>query len=385
MQNHNKICIFAIMYLRKINLQNFKNIREAHLEFSPRINCVSGRNGEGKTNLLDAVYYLSMTKSYFKAPEQFSCTMGESQMVINGEYVQNDGTESMVAVQLTGEQKVFKTDRKVCTRLSEHIGKFPIVMISPSDTALINESAEARRRFMNMLLSQTDREYLRSVQSYNKLLQYRNKLLKEETPNTELIDTISFKMSPFAQYIYEKRAELIVELTAKAKEYYGRMADGREEISMLYRSDLQKDNMYDLLTRNQQRDQMLRYTGCGVQRDEIEFLMNGYPIREFGSQGQQKTFLLALKLAQFEIMRHYYGSAPILLLDDVFDKLDASRVEFLLKLVAGDDFGQIFITDCNKVRLEDIVSRMNVPSLMINVTGGVFSADNGAAAEEVVE
>ncbi len=373
------------MYLRKITLQNFKNIRDAHLEFSPRINCVSGSNGEGKTNLLDAVYYLSMTKSYFRAPEQFSCTMGESQMVINGEYVRNDGTEAMVAVQLAGEQKTFKSDHKVCSKLSEHIGRFPIVMISPSDTSLINDSAEARRRFMNMLLSQTDREYLRAVQSYNKLLQYRNKLLKEENVNAELVDTISFKMSPFAQYVYEKRTELIEDLTATAKEYYRMMSDGKEEISMLYRSDLQKNNMYDLLTGSLHRDMLLRYTGCGVQRDEIEFMMNGYPIREYGSQGQQKTFLLALKLAQFDIMRRWYGSAPILLLDDVFDKLDASRVEFLLKLVSGDDFGQIFITDCNSVRLENIIGRMNVPSLMIGVTAGVFSVEMVSKASEAGE
>ena len=373
------------MYLRKITLQNFKNIREARLEFSPRINCISGNNGEGKTNLLDAVYCLSMTKSYFKAPEQFCCTMGENQMVINGEYVKDDGTESMVALQLAGEQKTLRTDRKQCSKFSEHIGKFPIVMVSPSDTSLINESAEARRRFINMLLSQTDHEYLRSLQSYNKLLQYRNKLLKEESVNQELVDTISFKMSPFAQYIYGKRAELVESLTAKAKEYYKSMSDGREEISMQYRSDLQKGKMYDLLSSSLQRDLMLRYTSCGIQRDEVEFLMNGYPIREYGSQGQQKTFLLALKLAQFEHMRACYGSAPILLLDDVFDKLDSSRVEFLLRLVSGSEFGQIFITDSNKVRLDGIVGRMGVDSRMMSVNGGIFAVDGRPKAVEEAE
>jgi len=363
------------MYLQKINIQNFKNIGEAHIDFSPALNCISGDNGEGKTNLLDAIFYLSMTKSYFRQPEQFTRTIGEKTMVLNGEYVMEDDTVNTVAVMLDGDQKQVRLNRKNYTKFSDHIGQFPIVMISPADTSLINDSAEARRRFLNMMLSQTDREYLRSMQSYNKLLLYRNRLFKEDSINRELLDTITFKMGPFANYIYEKRGQLCDELQTLAGEYYKRLSDGKEEISLQYQSDLQRGTLAELMEKNLERDTMLKFTSAGVQRDEIQFKMNGSPIKICGSQGQQKTFLLAVKLAQFVIMRRHYGFAPILLLDDVFDKLDAGRVEFLLNTVASEDFGQIFITDCNKVRLKNIVAGMDVDSAMFSVKSGAFVRD----------
>mgnify|MGYP002623590530 CR=1 FL=1 len=362
------------MYLKKINIQNFKNIGEAHLEFSPALNCISGDNGEGKTNLLDAVFYLSMTKSYFRPGDQYTRTIGQKTMVLSGDYIASDGVESTVAVMLDGDDKQVRLNKKNYTRFSDHIGKFPIVMISPSDTSLIGDSAEARRRFMTMMLSQTDREYMRSLQSYNKLLLYRNRLLKEDMPDASLLDTISYKMSPFATYIYEKRSELCGQLQTLAADYYRRLSDGKEEISVTYQSDLEKGPLYGQLTGGLERDRALRFTYSGIQRDELLFKMNSTPIRCCGSQGQQKTFLLAVKLAQFEIMRRQSGSAPILLLDDVFDKLDASRVEFLLKTVSSADFGQIFVTDCNKVRLAGIVEGMGVESAMFSVKNGIFSA-----------
>ena len=363
------------MYLRKINIQNFKNIGEAHVEFSPALNCISGDNGEGKTNLLDAIFYLSMTKSYFGSSEQYTRTIGQKTMVISGEYVDADATESLVAVMLDGEAKQVRLNKKNYTKFSDHIGRFPIVMISPADTSLINESADARRRFMNMMLSQTDREYMRSLQSYNKLLLYRNRLFKEENVNADLLDTITYKMTPFATYIFEKRKELCEGLQSLAAEYYKRLSDGKEEISLSYQSDLMRAPLDELMARNKERDIFLKYTSAGVQRDEIVLKMNDCPIKSCGSQGQQKTFLLAVKLAQFVLMRRHYGFAPILLLDDVFDKLDSGRVEFLLKTVASEDFGQIFVTDCNKVRLKSIVAGMDVDSRMFTVKGGVFSPD----------
>lgn len=363
------------MYLKKINISNFKNIGEASIAFSPALNCISGDNGEGKTNLLDAIFYLSMTKSYFRVSEQYTRRTGEKTMVVSGEYEGEDGTQTTVAVMLNGDEKQVRCNKKNYTKFSDHIGKFPIVMISPSDTSLINDSAEARRRFMNMMLSQTDREYMRALQSYNKLLLYRNRLLKEDGADATLLDTITFKMNPFASYIYEQRKALCEQLQSLAAEYYQRLCDGKETVSLQYQSDLLRGELYGLLESTRERDTFLKYTGCGPQRDEIVFKMNGSPIRICGSQGQQKTFVLALKLAQFVIMRRHYGFAPILLLDDVFDKLDAGRVEFLLKTVASEDFGQIFVTDCNKVRLGSIVAGMDVESAMFSVKGGVFSRE----------
>ena len=361
------------MYLRKINIQNFKNIGEAHLDFSPALNCISGDNGEGKTNLLDAVFYLSMTKSYFRSGDQYTRTIGQKTMVLSGEYVASDGVESTVAVMLDGDDKQVRLNKKNYAKFSDHIGKFPIVMISPSDTSLIGDSAEARRRFMTMMLSQTDREYMRSLQSYNKLLLYRNRLLKEDSSDNTLLDTVTFKMSPFATYIYEKRRELCSQLETLAADYYRRLSDGKEEISIAYQSDLDKGPLYEQLVKGLDRDRALRFTYSGIQRDELLLKMNDTPIRSCGSQGQQKTFVLAVKLAQFEIMRRWCGFAPILLLDDVFDKLDAGRVEFLLKTVSSENFGQIFVTDCNKVRLGSIVEGMGVESAMFSVKNGSFS------------
>ncbi len=360
------------MYLRKINIQNFKNICEAALEFSPALNCISGDNGEGKTNLLDAVFYLSMTKSYFRIPETYVRKTEEETMVLSGEYGMADETIDTVAVMLSGEQKQVRLNRKNYTRISDHIGRFPIVMISPSDTSLINDSAEVRRRFMNMMLSQTDREYLRAVQGYNKLLSGRNRILKADRPDRELLQAVTDRMAPFAAYVYGRREELCRELQTLSAEYYARLSDGRESICLEYRSDLMHGATEELFAGNLERDCQVRYTTAGVHRDDIIFKMDSAPIKICGSQGQQKSFLLAVKLSQFVLMRRHYGFSPILLLDDVFDKLDASRVEFLLRTVSSEDFGQIFVTDCNKVRLGAIVAGMNVDAAMFSVKAGRF-------------
>ena len=377
------------MYLKRVIISNFKNIRTADLAFSPKINCISGNNGEGKTNLLDAIYYLSMTKSYFYSSDSYTFTFGETAAAINGSYVREDKTEDKISISIkSGGEKSVKKNDKSYARVSEHIGAIPIVMVSPSDTSLINGSGDERRKFINAILSQVDKEYLRRVMRYNQLIAQRNKLLKMEHISYELLETISERMAPDALYIYNKRLDLCKRLQVLIKEYYSKLSGAKEEISLKYISDLEEfiisfptdlqDSNQEAVASNEEallklfdktkgRDAVLHYTSAGVQRDDVEFLLGSHPIKRCGSQGQQKSFLIALKLAQFTLMKELHGCTPILLLDDVFDKLDMQRVEYLLGLVASEDFGQIFITDSNKVRMAKIASSItdNVASFEV--------------------
>lgn len=362
------------MYLSRILISNFKNIRSADLAFSKKINCICGNNGEGKTNLLDAIYYLSMTKSYFHASDAFTFTFGESSAALNGTYVREDGTEDKISLRVVSpNDKTVKRNGKAYTRLSEHIGVIPIVMVSPSDTGLIREGGDERRKFMNSLLSQVDKEYLKRIQQYNQLLAQRNKLLKMPPVCMELLDTLNEQMDAHADYIYYKRKILCEELSSLAREYYGALSGSKEEISLRYVSDLDQVPLTELFARAIERDLFLKYTTVGIQKDDVEFSMNGYPIKKCGSQGQQKSFLIALKLAQFRLMKQMHGVTPVLLLDDVFDKLDMQRVEYLLELVAGDAFGQIFISDSNKVRMGRILDAVLNDHKSFTVERGVFT------------
>ena len=382
------------MYLKRVIISNFKNIRTADLSFSSKINCISGNNGEGKTNLLDAIYYLSMTKSYFNSSDSYTFTFGESVVSINGSYVRSDKTEDKISVSIkSGGEKIVKKNDKSYARISEHIGAIPIVMVSPSDTSLINGSGEERRRFVNAILSQVDKEYLRSVMRYNQLIAQRNKLLKMERVSFELLETINERMAPDAAYIYRKRRDLCARLQVLTKEYYSKLSGAKEEISLKYISDLEEfiissptdlpegfddmpasedEALLSLFEKTKERDACLRYTSVGVQRDDVEFLLGNHPIKRCGSQGQQKSFLIALKLAQFTLMKELHGCTPILLLDDVFDKLDMQRVEYLLGLVASEDFGQIFITDSNKVRMDRIASSITDSVASFEIVAGVY-------------
>ena len=381
------------MYLKRILISNFKNIRQADLNFSRKINCISGNNGEGKTNLLDAIYYLSMTKSYFNASDAYTFTFGEHSVALNGSYVRDDNTEDKISIGVkAGGEKIVKKNDKNYPRVSEHIGSIPIVMVSPSDTSLINGNGEERRKFINSILSQVDKEYLRRVMRYNQLLAQRNKLLKMEKVSFELLETIDERMAPDAAYIYNKRYALCERLEELIKEYYSKLSGAKEEISLKYVSDLSKymeieddfpqDDecvlcderaLIKLFEHVKERDSVLRYTSAGVQRDDVEFELGEHPIKRCGSQGQQKSFLVALKLAQFTLMKQLHGFAPILLLDDVFDKLDMQRVEYLLGLVASEEFGQIFISDSNKVRMSKIAQSVTKELQSYEVTGGVYN------------
>ena len=360
--------------LKKIMVRDFRNIAFEELAFSPNVNCISGNNGEGKTNLMDAVYYLSMTKSAFPAPDRYNFRYGTDGFAIGGTFRMENGLDSRFSIQVgSGGEKKLVRDDKPYDRISAHIGVLPVVMVSPSDIALVSESGEERRRFANGVLSQMDREYLAAIQAYNRLLVQRNRMLKDGAPDADLLAVFDARMEQAALPVFEARTRLAADLRPVVEHYYGLISGGSESVSVTYRSDLQKGPLSALLAENLDRDRVLKYTGAGIQRDEFLFGMDGHPIRRCGSQGQQKSFLVALKFAQYEIMKARYGFAPTLLLDDVFDKLDLQRIANLIELVAGKDFGQIFITDTDRARLSGIVDAITEDRAYFTAAGGHFT------------
>lgn len=360
--------------LEKIIISDFRNIRLQELEFSPNINCISGNNGEGKTNLLDAIYYLSMTKSAFSSSDRFTFRHGTDEFSVSGTYRMENGLSSRFSLRLTtkGEKKI-RRDDKPYNKVSEHVGVLPVVMVSPADISMISESGDERRRFVNAVLSQMDREYMTALQQYNRLLLQRNRMLKEQNPEKALLEVFDIRMAALAEPVYQARKRFVEELKPLVSEYYRAVSGGTEEIGIEYESDLDKASLDMLLESSFEKDRIFRYTTVGIQRDDFIFTMNGHPIRRCGSQGQQKSFLVSLKFAQYEIMKRNYGFAPILLLDDVFDKLDMTRISNLLQMVSGNDFGQIFITDSNKVRMAGIVDGLTQDRAYFETSSGTFT------------
>lgn len=360
--------------LEKIVISDFRNIELQELAFSPNINCISGNNGEGKTNLLDAIYYLSMTKSAFVSSDRFTFRHGTEELSLSGTYRMENGLSSRFALKMSakGEKKLWRDD-KPYPKVSEHIGILPIVMVSPSDISLVSESGDERRRFINAVLSQMDHEYMSALQQYNRLLLQRNKMLKEMAPDRSLLEVIDMRMAILAEPIYKARAKFVEELRPVINAYYRELSGGVEQVDITYESDMTKGPLDQLMAASFERDKALRYTSCGIQRDDFIFTMNDWPIRRHGSQGQQKSFLVSLKFAQYELMKKSYGFAPLLLLDDVFDKLDMGRISNLLQMVTGEDFGQIFITDSNKVRMAGIVDALTSDRAYFETIGGTFT------------
>ena len=360
--------------LEKIVISDFRNIQLQELEFSPNVNCISGNNGEGKTNLLDAIYYLSMTKSAFATSEKFNFRHGTDEFSVAGTYRMENGLSSRFALKVNskGEKKI-RRDDKPYQKVSEHVGVLPIVMVSPADISMVSDSGEERRRFVNAVLSQMDHEYMSSLQQYNRLLMQRNRMLKEMEPDRSLLEVIDMRMGALAKPIYQKRKKFIEDLKPIVSEYYKYVSGGSELVDIEYESELSKAGLEQLLSASFDKDRILKYTSSGLQRDDFIFTMNGHPIRRYGSQGQQKSFLVSLKFAQYEIMKKNYGFAPVLLLDDVFDKLDMNRISNLLQMVASNDFGQIFITDSNKVRMSGIVDRLTQDRAYFETVSGSFS------------
>jgi DNA replication and repair protein RecF len=351
------------MYLKRLSLTNFKNYRQAEMEFSPKINCIVGNNGVGKTNILDAVHYLSLTKSFFNNIDSGSIRHDEEFFIIQGLFVKNGDEDNIFCSFHRHRQKVLKKNGKEYERLSDHIGRYPVVMISPADSALVSEGSDERRKFMNKIISQYDSEYLESVLSYNKALQQRNRLLRDfgnsRAFDEEMILMWNSQLIRYGTYVYSQRDLLTEELIPVFREYYSLVSNQKEKVRLKYKSDLRGGDFGLILKETLVKDRSVEYTTAGIHKDDLMFEMNGYPVRSLGSQGQQKSYLVALKLAKFDYIKRKAGFAPILLLDDIFDKFDAERVAQIIRLVGNHRFGQIFITDTHQDRLFDILNKID--------------------------
>ncbi|MCH5330489.1 MAG: DNA replication/repair protein RecF [Alistipes sp.] len=345
------------MYLKRLSLINFKNIAQTDLVLGEGINCFTGDNGAGKTNVLDAVYVLSMSKSATGMTDGQCVRHGENFYVAEGEYFSSDGRREQIACSfMRGSGKTLKRNGKVYERLSDHVGLIPIVIVVPSDTMLISDAADERRRYLNSFISQFDRSYLEALMRYNAVLAERNRFLKTSSDES-MLEVYDAQLAAHGTVIHARRAEILERLQPVVAEYYEALSPDGETIDLRYRSELNEAPFADILLRARQKDAVNEFTTSGVHRDDIVFSIGGQPLRRFGSQGQQKSFLIALKLAQYSLISEISGERPILLLDDVCDKLDEKRVERLAKLVSGERFGQIFITDCNEQRLRSLLER----------------------------
>lgn len=363
------------MFLEKISILNFKNIEQGDLLFSANINCLLGNNGTGKTNLLDAVYFMSIGKSMLNLTDGQCVRHDADFFMLDGHYTIGDETRENIVCTFKrgGSGKVIKRNGKEYERMSEHIGLLPIVTVSPQDTALIHDSADERRRFLNSFLSQIDKNYLAAIVKYNHLLAERNKLLKNIGGFSDVLTIIDMQLSDVASVIYDKRSRFVERLSPIVSKYYRAISDDREDVEIRYKSDLQHGALTDLLTVSAEKDRIMGHTTVGIHRDDLQMSILDYPIRKYGSQGQQKCILIAMKLAQFDIIKEQTGIRPILLLDDVFDKLDFMRVERLIEIVSGEHFGQIFLTDSNKVRIENIITQITTEHKLFDVESGAIT------------
>ena len=366
------------MYLKELSLINFKNYEEAEFKFSPRVNAFVGDNGAGKTNILDALYYLSFTKSYFIQQDSLNVKHNEDFFLVKGIYNKGNDELDLSCGFKKDKKKVFKKNKKEYKKLAEHIGTIPLVMITPSDSSLIIGGSEERRRFIDGVISQYNKEYLNNLLNYNKVLLQRNQLLKQFAKNgsfnKDLLSAYDDQLSKYGTEIFEERNKFTKELVPVFQKYYNHISGGNEIVKMFYKSQLHEDSLTNLFSSNLEKDRIVTHTTVGIHKDDIELSLGEYPIKKIGSQGQQKTYLIALKLAQFEFMSKLNKFKPILLFDDIFDKLDAKRVEHILRLVLDNNFGQIFMTDANKFRIERILSELSDQYTVYNIEGGNVNA-----------
>ena len=375
------------MYLQKISLANFKSYDYESFEFSKRVNCVVGENGSGKTNLLDAIYFLALTKSSISNQDALAINHEAEYMMIEGFFSmfdardsifdddevdadkntkhQTSNIEQLITISLQrGQKKAVLRDKKAYERISEHIGKFPVVMLSPNDTDVIRDGSEERRKFFDGVMAQLDAEYLENLLQYNRLLLQRNSLLKQFSERNYvddlLLDIYSDPLVEVAIKIHQAREQFVKEFLPLFKKHYATLSDAREEVEMIYESEVGAENFTQIFRRNRQRDLAAQRTTMGVHKDDFAFEINGFTLRKFGSQGQQKSFVIALKLAQFEMLSQQKGFPPILLLDDIFDKLDDRRIKQLITMMVDGTFSQVFITDARPERTRQLLDNLGV-------------------------
>ena len=347
------------MYLKKISLFNYKNFSEANFDFDNKINCFVGKNGIGKTNVLDAIFHLSYGKSYFNPLAVQNIKHGEEFFVIEGEFEKTKRSEIVICSLKKGQKKILKRNGKQYDKFSEHIGFIPLVIISPADRDLIVEGSETRRKFIDTVISQLDSTYLNQLIQYQKTLSQRNALLKYFALNqvfeTDTLSIYNQQLDELSKIIFEKRKEFLADFVPIFNKHHQTITSSAETVQLVYESQLFEKDLLQLLQESINKDRVLQYTSAGIHKDDLFFEIDHYPIKKFGSQGQQKSFLIALKLAQFEFVKKNSGENPILLFDDIFDKLDETRVGKIIEMVNNSDFGQLFISDTHPERTEAII------------------------------
>lgn len=350
------------MYLKKIYLSNYRNYEEFVADFSPRVNCIVGDNGSGKTNLLDAVYFLSLTKSSLQAHDALCINHQADYMMIDGLFEKNKQPEQITCSILRGQRKVFLHDKKPYERIIEHIGKYPVVLISPDDTDLIRDASDTRRRLFDGMIAQANPEYLADYQLYNRLLDQRNSLLKQFAEqnyiDSDLLDVYSDPLVELAIKIEKQRRTFIEQFLPIFKKQYERISEGKEQVIIVYESEVKSEQFTQEFRNNRPHDIRTQRTTKGIHRDDYVFELDNYPVKKFGSQGQKKSFVMAIRLAQFELLEQQCGFKPMLLLDDIFDKLDDHRIQQLIENIDNESFGQVFITDARPERTQKILEKV---------------------------
>jgi DNA replication and repair protein RecF len=347
------------VYLKQLSLLNYKNISDKSFDFDEKINCFVGKNGKGKTNVLDAIFHLSYGKSYFNPLAVQNIKHEEEFFLIDGTFSKNEKSEQIACSLKRGQKKILKRNNKIYEKLSDHVGFIPLVIISPSDTNLISEGSDVRRKFIDSVISTLDNSYLNELIQYNKLVAQRNALLKyfalNQSFDNETLNIYNEQIIPIGTNIFEKRKQFLEDFIPIFQKYYQLITDNAENVQLAYSSNLFENTLEELLLNNINKDRALQYTSVGIHKDDLLFEIDNFPIKKFGSQGQQKSFLIALKLAQFDFIKQQSGVLPILLFDDIFDKLDESRVQKIIAMVNDKVFGQIFISDTHVERTETII------------------------------
>ncbi|RKE92314.1 DNA replication/repair protein RecF [Ichthyenterobacterium magnum] len=351
------------MVLNTLSLINYKNFESQSYTFDNKINCFVGSNGVGKTNVLDAIYHLSFGKSYFNPVATQNIKHNEDFFVIDGLFERNERSEKIIVSLKRGQKKIIKRNGKAYEKFSDHIGFLPLVIISPADRNLIIEGSDTRRKFIDSVISQSDKMYLNNLISYNKVLSQRNALLKyfalNNTFNAQTLEVYNEQLQRYGADIFKIREAFLNAFIPIFKSRYNAISNNNETVNLSYKSDLFENDLNTLLNKNINKDKALQYTSVGIHKDDLNFEIENYPIKKFGSQGQQKSFLVALKLAQFDFIKQESGVAPILLLDDIFDKLDEQRVAQIISLVDNEDFGQLFISDTHAERTENVIKQIH--------------------------